>query len=222
MKRLLAASVRAETQAEDAIRAANVLADLSYTTYLAGQTDFLEGEGLVALSGEIDEVSQALRDLGVDAVRYGMELAGMSGQLNAISDLLEDLGLDTMATFTQAMGIRLKDIAVGQIFRARSTRALAASIHATGEEVAALGVNEMGEGVTRMEVSEQIASSSAELSMTGVEKMTASRVDAEQAVKSSQLADALAKQAVAQVSRGAEELGEARQLAKDLDDVVGK
>ena len=45
-------------------------------------------------------------------------------------------------------------------------------------------------------------------------------INAEQAVKSGKLADALGKQAVAQVSRGAEELGEAGQLAKDLDETV--
>ena len=114
------------------------------------------------------------------------------------------------------MSSRLKEIAISEIFRARSIQDLASKIQSTGEEVAAFGVNEMGEGVTRIAVSEGLAEASQEMTETAETKFAESLVEQAAAEEIEKISEAYGKQGIAQVTTGASELGEAKEMAEEL------
>jgi hypothetical protein len=93
---------------------------------------------LTELSEDFVSMAAAVRSLGIDEVRRGMELAAMSGQVAVVGDALAALGMRSVATFLAEMGRRMRSMADRDLALSRGTNQIAEEMGAVGRAVGGL------------------------------------------------------------------------------------
>jgi len=178
------------TRAADAALVSERVQQLSDVVSMAGVTDVEEGVDMLMKGGDVRTMGAIVGLMSAEELERGLELARLAGELSTVGDMMEILQMPVLAEFLADRGEHLQDIAVDQLLRWTGTRALAGAIKEAGRDIEAMGENEIAEGQVRIAVAGVAAERSAELSAAS---------------------DALAEQAVDELTTAAI----AREVARD-------